>query len=435
MGVAVGVLVIALTWSAGPAQAAPLNPSDTEISAAQDEQDAAAAEVGRLAATIADAQAQLEQTNAVAAAAADAQLVAEADLLRAQEAAVVAAVELEAATLATQTARTAVGDLGAETYMRAGDLGGISALLAAEGPSQMLQQAVTLEYLAADRVSLLEDLETAQLRQANATSLADAAVEDSADAQAAATAAADTATAELALAQSALDGLTTQQADLQQQLQNAQIRLLELQGQRDGYAAWQAQQQAAQQEEADRAEAAAQVLAQTAAQARAGNGQGVGGGAAATAVPPRPGPVTTAPRPPSAGGGVAPTSGRFTSCYEMRWGQMHNGLDIAAPIGTPIYAPVAGRVVRAGPATGFGLAVYIQHDDGTVTVYGHINDFFVTTGQRVSAGQLIAEVGNRGQSTGPHLHFEVHSQGMYQGRTNPMPWLRARGIEMGGPCS
>jgi len=96
---------------------------------------------------------------------------------------------------------------------------------------------------------------------------------------------------------------------------------------------------------------------------------------------------------------------------------MHKGLDIAAPIGTPIYAPVAGRVIRAGSATGYGLAVYIQHDDGSVSVYGHIDDFFVTAGERISAGQLIAEVGNRGQSTGPHLHFQVNTTDYTPGRS------------------
>ena len=67
-------------------------------------------------------------------------------------------------------------------------------------------------------------------------------------------------------------------------------------------------------------------------------------------------------------------------------------------------------------------------------MYGHINDFFVSVGQRVSAGEVIAEVGNRGQSTGPHLHFEVHTAGMYDGRINPVPWLAARGVYMGGRC-
>jgi murein DD-endopeptidase MepM/ murein hydrolase activator NlpD len=108
-------------------------------------------------------------------------------------------------------------------------------------------------------------------------------------------------------------------------------------------------------------------------------------------------------------------------------------VDIAAPIGTPVYAATAGVVQRAGSATGFGLAVYIRGDDGAVTVYGHVNEYYVAAGERVSAGEQIAEVGNRGQSTGPHLHFEVHPGGaMYGGQIDPVPWLRARGISIRG---
>jgi len=137
----------------------------------------------------------------------------------------------------------------------------------------------------------------------------------------------------------------------------------------------------------------------------------------------------------SASGAGIPTSGRVTSCYGARWGTMHYGVDIAAPIGTPIYAPEAGVVLQAGPASGFGLAVYLQHADGSITLYGHINSYSVNTGQQVSAGQQIAQVGNTGQSTGPHLHFEVHQGGLYQSRTNPIPWLAARGMPLGGDCS
>jgi murein DD-endopeptidase MepM/ murein hydrolase activator NlpD len=90
-------------------------------------------------------------------------------------------------------------------------------------------------------------------------------------------------------------------------------------------------------------------------------------------------------------------------------------------------------VLQAGPASGFGLAVLVQHGDGTITLYGHVNRFFVTGGQLVQAGQQIAEVGNRGQSTGPHLHFEVHTGGaMYSNQVNPVPWLNARGVRVGG---
>lgn len=97
----------------------------------------------------------------------------------------------------------------------------------------------------------------------------------------------------------------------------------------------------------------------------------------------------------------------ITSGFGPRWGTEHNGIDFAAPIGTPILAAMDGTVTDVGPASGFGLWVQLQHPDGSATVYGHINDFQVAHGQQVAAGQQIATVGNRGESTGPHLHFEV----------------------------
>lgn len=123
---------------------------------------------------------------------------------------------------------------------------------------------------------------------------------------------------------------------------------------------------------------------------------------------------------------VKPVSGTMTSDFGPRWGANHNGLDIAAPIGTPVYAAADGVVVDAGPASGFGLWVRVKHDDGTTTVYGHINDYRVAVGQRVAAGQQIATVGNRGQSTGPHLHFEVWSAG--GAKIDPSAWLEERGV-------
>jgi murein DD-endopeptidase MepM/ murein hydrolase activator NlpD len=119
-------------------------------------------------------------------------------------------------------------------------------------------------------------------------------------------------------------------------------------------------------------------------------------------------------------------SGRVTSGFGVRWGRLHRGLDVAAPVGTPIHAPLAGDVVASGPASGFGLWVRVRHDDGTVTTYGHVNRTLVRVGQHVAAGQEIAEVGNRGDSTGPHLHVEVQTQA---GATvNPRPWLDAHDI-------
>ncbi|MCW2582938.1 MAG: Peptidase, partial [Klenkia sp.] len=132
-------------------------------------------------------------------------------------------------------------------------------------------------------------------------------------------------------------------------------------------------------------------------------------------------------------GYVLPAAGRTSSCFGSRWGTTHFGVDIAAPIGTPIYAATSGVVARAGAASGFGQAVYLRGDDGAVTVYGHVNRYFVSAGERVSAGEQIAEVGNKGQSTGPHLHFEVHPGGvMYGGQVNPVPWMAARGVTIRG---
>ncbi|WP_084484423.1 M23 family metallopeptidase [Nocardia anaemiae] len=126
---------------------------------------------------------------------------------------------------------------------------------------------------------------------------------------------------------------------------------------------------------------------------------------------------------------VRPIAGVLTSNFGMRWGALHAGLDFADPIGTPIAAVTDGTVIEAGPASGFGMWVRVQQDDGTIGVYGHVNDILATVGQQVRAGEVIATVGNRGFSTGPHLHYEVHSGDGTP--IDPMPWLGARGIAVG----
>jgi murein DD-endopeptidase MepM/ murein hydrolase activator NlpD len=125
---------------------------------------------------------------------------------------------------------------------------------------------------------------------------------------------------------------------------------------------------------------------------------------------------------------VRPAQGSFTSGFGARWGTSHNGVDIANAIGTPIVAVMDGTVVEAGPASGFGLWVRVQHEDGTITVYGHMNTIDVPQGAKVKAGQQIATIGNRGQSTGPHLHFEVWTGGSQ--KVNPVGWLAARGVTL-----
>lgn len=119
---------------------------------------------------------------------------------------------------------------------------------------------------------------------------------------------------------------------------------------------------------------------------------------------------------------VAPTSGVFTSGYGPRWGSFHDGIDIANAIGTPIYAAKAGTVIDAGPMQGYGNWVRIAHDDGTYTLYGHIIAYHVEKGMEVEAGEYIADMGNEGFSTGPHLHFGVYKLDTDES-IDPMIWL------------
>lgn len=125
---------------------------------------------------------------------------------------------------------------------------------------------------------------------------------------------------------------------------------------------------------------------------------------------------------------VSPTRGALTSNFGYRWGVLHAGIDIANGIGTPILAASDGVVIESGPSAGYGMLVKLRHSDGTVTLYGHINRSLVSVGERVMAGDEIAEMGNRGNSTGPHLHFEVLQNGT--NRIDPASWLAKRGVTL-----
>jgi murein DD-endopeptidase MepM/ murein hydrolase activator NlpD len=125
---------------------------------------------------------------------------------------------------------------------------------------------------------------------------------------------------------------------------------------------------------------------------------------------------------------ILPAPGVITSCFCMRWGVMHDGIDIAKGYGVPIRAVGDGTVIKAGPAAGFGNWVVIQHANGDVSIYGHMESYNVREGQKIKAGQVIALEGSMGYSTGPHLHFEVHKGGLDGPAIDPIPWLRARGV-------
>ncbi len=121
-------------------------------------------------------------------------------------------------------------------------------------------------------------------------------------------------------------------------------------------------------------------------------------------------------------GYIWPARGVFTSGYGWRWGRMHQGIDIAADVGTPIYAAASGVVEYAGwNSGGYGNMVEVRHRDGSMTRYAHMNALYVQKGQQVTQAEQIGEMGSTGYSTGPHLHFEVHLAD--QGTVNPMAYL------------
>jgi len=116
-------------------------------------------------------------------------------------------------------------------------------------------------------------------------------------------------------------------------------------------------------------------------------------------------------RTPSAAGLIWPVNGPVVSPFGMRWGRMHEGIDIGVPYGTPIHASASGRVVYSGWMDGYGNLVAIDHGGGLSTAYAHQSRIVVSVGQTVSQGQVIGYVGCTGHCFGPHLHFEVRVNG------------------------
>jgi murein DD-endopeptidase MepM/ murein hydrolase activator NlpD len=130
----------------------------------------------------------------------------------------------------------------------------------------------------------------------------------------------------------------------------------------------------------------------------------------------RPSRTSLSPAPPEregeAGGARSavlgwPLQGVLYGRYGVRSGHRHDGIDLAAPEGTPIGAAAAGTVIFAGEQAGYGSILILRHADGLVTVYAHCSSLLVEEGRQVRRGELVARVGRTGRTTGPHLHFEV----------------------------
>ncbi|WP_113671677.1 M23 family metallopeptidase [Vallitalea guaymasensis] len=113
-----------------------------------------------------------------------------------------------------------------------------------------------------------------------------------------------------------------------------------------------------------------------------------------------------------------PVYGRITSPFGRRWGSFHTGIDIGVPRGTKVKASESGTVIFSGWSGGYGYLVKIDHGEGYVTYYAHNSKLYVKKGQKVTKGQSIAASGSTGNSTGPHVHFEVRKNGVPQNPSN-----------------
>jgi murein DD-endopeptidase MepM/ murein hydrolase activator NlpD len=130
--------------------------------------------------------------------------------------------------------------------------------------------------------------------------------------------------------------------------------------------------------------------------------------------------AATATGQPSSAGLIWPCDGVVTSGFGMRWGRMHEGIDIGCAYGAPNRAAASGAVIYAGWFGGYGNLVVIDHGNGLSTAYGHASSIAVSVGQSVAQGQTVSYVGSTGHSTGPHLHFELRVNGV---AVDPLPYL------------
>ncbi|WP_149184409.1 M23 family metallopeptidase [Streptomyces sp. TRM49041] len=136
---------------------------------------------------------------------------------------------------------------------------------------------------------------------------------------------------------------------------------------------------------------------------------------------------------------VKPVTGyKLTASFAQgggMWTNKHSGQDFAVPVGTPVKAAHSGVVVKAGPNGGgdgpaYGNAVVLKHPNGTYSQYAHLSKINVKVGAKVKTGQVIARSGNTGNSSGPHLHFEIRTSPNYGSALNPAKFLRSEGVSI-----
>ncbi len=366
---------------------------DEQIDAASEGQEVLANDAKRLSRLVFETEDRLEQLEVEAKAAADLYRQAEVDLAAANARAEQTRLAAARAELRLRIAQDNLENFARDTYVNSNtQLTSAMLLLDARSPRDLLDRAGLLEFVADNRTEVLDRMLAARDINAAAEQAATEALNAISAAEAQARGTLQQSTALLQEQETLLARLLQEKAGYEAEFYAALVALLGPAGAAAAFAQYEQ-------------DVANQYAGEAAARAAVYGG----------------GPVLS-------GNWALPLAGTLTSCFCERWGTMHWGIDIMAPMYTPMYSAGDGVVLEAGPATGFGQAVYIQHDNGDVTVYGHMEVIEVVTGQRVLAGQEIALVGSQGFSTGPHLHFEVYVGGLDGYRVDPVIWLAERGI-------
>ncbi len=410
-GVSALALLVGLIVPMTGAGAKPPNPSDRQIRAAQRQHQADVAALGVLAGRIAAVDGDITRTRT----ALDLAVAAYNETGRELQKATAEVTRTGAAQRAAQREVDGARDDARvqirTSYMR-GPLLSIGSVALSDDPSALIGSYDLRRYLAVRSQDAVTRLALATVAASNAGALARQAEDRARELQARAARQRDEVLRALKAFQIRQAALVAQRSVLDRQAALAYGRVRQLRTQRAAFLAW-----AADVRRKRAAEAARQAALERQRQREVANS----------------GAPLAAPlgAPASAGSWGNPMSaGAYTisTCFCMRWGVFHWGVDFAAGYGTPIHAIGAGRVASAGPAQGFGNWVVIDHGSGTYSVYGHMRVLKVSTGQRVQRGQVIALVGSEGESTGPHLHLEIRLGGIEGTKVDPQVWLAQRGV-------
>lgn len=439
LGIA-AVAVVSLTLGLStPVLAAgkPVNPTDAQLAAAQARKQQAARQLGAVSAQLVLLKGELDR----AAADTDAAIAAyDATNIALQH----AVADVSAADQAVETARGTVARARQQiagyvfhSYVY-GRQPSITALLSSNDPNAALEAMAYQRYLGNAQQHQLATAQTNTVALSNAEASRKRALARAEQLQKQAGIAKSRALAKLAAFRQQQAEFSRRRTDLTRQTAAAAARLATLTNQRQAYQRWQAEERARQAAErarqaAERARQAAEWARQEALRRQQERQRQRQQQASDNIPAPNPAPLPSAAPPDDDQPWTLPLPrGSFylTTCFCMRWGEFHTGDDLAAGYGTPIYAIGAGTVVAAGPASGFGHWVVIDHGNGFTSIYGHMKVLAVSAGQSVGVGQKIAYVGSEGQSTGPHLHLEVRIGGMSGPPVDPQVFLARRGVSI-----